>query len=252
MPSAAHALPYWRSRRCSLCAPQIAATLRRHAPRPEPAACRIPARSAVRRRRPERRRRAVRRPVRAARAAERLAGGARADACAGARARPDRRHRDSGRPADGHAHAARHRPSGGPARRYRRASPHGRHHAPPAHVLTAAPVAINARAAMRRELGGVERWARELSELLPLQRPDRYRVIRPPAALAHRAGHVWEQLVLPAAARGTEALLSPANLAPLAGRRNVVVIHDSAPFQGPSWYRRAYGVWHRALVPRIA
>ena len=77
-------------------------------------------------------------------------------------------------------------------------------------------------------------------------------MIRPPAALAHRAGHVWEQLVLPAAARGAELLLSPANVAPLAARGNVVVIHDSAPFQDPSWYGRTYRTWHRALLPRVA
>ena len=105
---------------------------------------------------------------------------------------------------------------------------------------------------MRREIGGVERWARELSRLLPRHDPERYRVIRPPAALAHRAGHAWEQLVLPAAARGAELLLSPANVAPLAARGNVVVIHDTAPFQDPSWYGRAYGTWHRELLPRIA
>jgi glycosyltransferase involved in cell wall biosynthesis len=77
-------------------------------------------------------------------------------------------------------------------------------------------------------------------------------VIRPPSALAHRAGHAWEQLVLPAAARGAELLLSPANIAPLAAQGNVVVIHDSAPFQDPSWFGRAYGAWHRSLLPRIA
>jgi glycosyltransferase involved in cell wall biosynthesis len=105
---------------------------------------------------------------------------------------------------------------------------------------------------VRREIGGVERWARELSRLLPQHDPERYRVIRTPAALAHRAGHAWEQLVLPAAARGAELLLSPANVAPLAARGNVVVIHDSAPFRDPSWYGRAYGAWHRALLPRVA
>ena len=98
----------------------------------------------------------------------------------------------------------------------------------------------------------MERWARELATLLPELRPGHYRVIRPPEALAHRAGHAWEQLALPLAARGARLILSPANLAPLAGRRNVVVIHDSAPFRDPSWYGRAYGAWHRALVPRIA
>ena len=98
----------------------------------------------------------------------------------------------------------------------------------------------------------MERWARELSRLLPEHNPERYRVVRPPVALAHRAGHAWEQLALPAAARGAELLLSPANIAPLVERSNVVVIHDCAPFRHPSWYGRAYGAWHRALLPRIA
>jgi glycosyltransferase involved in cell wall biosynthesis len=105
---------------------------------------------------------------------------------------------------------------------------------------------------VRREIGGVERWARELSEQLPRLRPERYSVVRPPAVLAHRAGQAWEQLVLPLAARRAELLLSPANLAPLAGRGNVVVIHDSAPLREPGWYRPVYAAWHRALVPRIA
>jgi glycosyltransferase involved in cell wall biosynthesis len=98
----------------------------------------------------------------------------------------------------------------------------------------------------------VERWARELSVLLPALQPGRYAVIRPPRALAHRAGHAWEQLVLPVTVRRAELLLSPANLAPLAHPRNAVVIHDAAPFHDPSWYGRAYGAWHRAALPRIA
>jgi len=98
----------------------------------------------------------------------------------------------------------------------------------------------------------VERWARELEVLLPALRPDRYAVIRPPAGLAHRTGQVWEQLVLPVKARAARLLLSPANLAPLAHPANVVVIHDAAPFREPRWYGRAYGAWHRALIPRLA
>ena len=92
-----------------------------------------------------------------------------------------------------------------------------------------APVAINARAAARREVGGVERVAGALARELPRLRPGRYRVVRPPAALAHRAGHAWEQALLPFAARGAELILSPANLAPALSRRNVVMIHDLAP-----------------------
>jgi glycosyltransferase involved in cell wall biosynthesis len=117
-----------------------------------------------------------------------------------------------------------------------------------------APVLIDARAAARAELGGVERWARELSMRLPALDPQRYAVARPPGALAHRAGHAWEQLVLPAsrAARGARAILCPANLAPLAGLRNVVVVHDVAPLREPSWYSALYVRWQRIVLPRIA
>ena len=117
--------------------------------------------------------------------------------------------------------------------------------------MTRAGVAINARAAVRRQIGGVERVARELSAWLPRIAPGRYRVLAPRPALAHRRGQAWEQLVLPARARDCELILGPANLAPVAGRRNVVMIHDVAPFAG-DWYRSLYGRWHRAALPRIA
>jgi glycosyltransferase involved in cell wall biosynthesis len=115
-------------------------------------------------------------------------------------------------------------------------------------------IAIDARAAVRPELGGVERWARELSARLPALRPGGYAVLRPPGAFAHRAGHAWEQAVLPArAARlGAAALLCPANLAPVAFPRTVVVLHDAAPLRHPGWYSRAYGAWQRRLLPLLA
>jgi glycosyltransferase involved in cell wall biosynthesis len=118
----------------------------------------------------------------------------------------------------------------------------------------AAPVLIDARAAAREELGGVERWARELSVRLPELDPERYAVARPPAAFAHRAGHAWEQLALPAsgAARGARAILCPANRAPLASRKTVVVVHDVAPLREPAWYSDLYVRWQRTVLPRIA
>jgi glycosyltransferase involved in cell wall biosynthesis len=111
-------------------------------------------------------------------------------------------------------------------------------------------IALNARAAARPELGGVERWARELAVRLPA--PGQYEVIRPPAALSHRAGHAWEQLVLPARARKARLLLNPANLAPLAFPRNAVVIHDAAALRHPQWYSPLYGRWQRGVLPAIA
>jgi glycosyltransferase involved in cell wall biosynthesis len=111
-------------------------------------------------------------------------------------------------------------------------------------------IAIDARAAARPELGGVERWARELAARLPALRPGAYTVLRPPRALAHRAGHAWEQLALPLRARGV--LLCPANLAPLAHPRTVVVIHDAAPLRHAGWYSTAYVRWQRLVLPAVA
>jgi glycosyltransferase involved in cell wall biosynthesis len=113
-------------------------------------------------------------------------------------------------------------------------------------------VAIDARAAVRAETGGVERVAREMAVRLPALRPDRYVVVRPRPRLAHRAGHAWEQAALPLLARRAELLYCPANLAPLASRRNAVLIHDVAALAHPEWYGRTYVAWQRAVLPRIA
>jgi glycosyltransferase involved in cell wall biosynthesis len=111
-------------------------------------------------------------------------------------------------------------------------------------------VVINARAAVRAEIGGVERYARELVRTLPRVNPERYRVMHPPQMLAHRAGHLWEQGLLPLMPGAL--LYSPANLAPVASRRNVVVIHDAAPFRHPEAFSRAYLAYQRRMLPAIA
>src|SRR6202008_2095454 len=102
--------------------------------------------------------------------------------------------------------------------------------------------AIDARAAARPELGGVERWARELCARLP------YTVHRPPALLSHAAGHAWEQALLPVLSARAPALLCPANLAPVAARNVVVVIHDAASLRHPGWYSGLYAAWQRRAL----
>jgi glycosyltransferase involved in cell wall biosynthesis len=113
---------------------------------------------------------------------------------------------------------------------------------------------VNARAAARRQLSGVERWAVELAERLPAVRPGEYAVARPPAALAYRAGQAWEQVALPLRARrlGAPLILSPANLAPLAWPGNVVVIHDAVALAHPEWFTAGYAAWHRRMLPLVA
>src|SRR5215216_5615859 len=116
------------------------------------------------------------------------------------------------------------------------------------------PIVVNARAAARPQITGVERWTREMARRLPELDPERYVVMRPPAALAKRPGQAWEQALLPAAAARMRAALvySPANLAPLAWPRNVVQIHDAVALRHPEWYSRAYVRWQRLVMPRIA
>lgn len=113
-------------------------------------------------------------------------------------------------------------------------------------------VAIDARAAIRAEIGGVERFARELALRLPALRPERYHVIRPPRALAHRAGHAWEQTVLPLQAAGAVLIVCPANLAPVISHRTVVVLHDAAALRHPEMYSRPYVAYQRRVLPMIA
>jgi glycosyltransferase involved in cell wall biosynthesis len=109
---------------------------------------------------------------------------------------------------------------------------------------------IDARAAVRREVGGVERVAREMVARLPELEPARYRLAVPPAPLAHKLGHAWEQAVLPAL--GGRIVYCPATLAPLASKRNVVCIHDAAAVRHPEWYSRAFAAYHRHVLPLLA
>ncbi len=78
--------------------------------------------------------------------------------------------------------------------------------------------------------------------------PDRYVTAAPPANARTRGrAQAWEQLTLPAQAARIRAglVFSPANLAPLAWPRNVLVMHDAAVLREPAGYSRAYRTWHR-------
>ena len=111
-------------------------------------------------------------------------------------------------------------------------------------------VLINARVAKRATITGVERWTLEVTPRLRALAPGRYPVAHPPPVASSRTlGHAWEQLVLPAAAlhRRARLIFSPANLAPVAWPRNVVLIHDAAPFRMPDAYSRGYLAVHHRL-----
>ena len=44
----------------------------------------------------------------------------------------------------------------------------------------------------------------------------------------------------------------PANLGPVTGPGNVVLLHDVAALRHPDWYSRTYAAWQRRIVPLVA
>ena len=55
--------------------------------------------------------------------------------------------------------------------------------------------------------------------------------------------------MLPATARRASIIYCPANLAPAASRRTVVVIHDLAALRHPEWYSPPYASYQRRIIP---
>src|SRR3954447_12385181 len=88
---------------------------------------------------------------------------------------------------------------------------------------------------------------------LPALRQGASAVLSPRPRLVHRAGHLWEQGVLPLRVARLRAplLLCPANLAPAASRRTVLVLHDAAALRHPEWYSPLYAAWQRRLLPLL-
>ncbi len=114
----------------------------------------------------------------------------------------------------------------------------------------AGPIVLNCRVAARPTISGVERWTLEVSQRLRALDPERYVVAAPPPwAHSGPVGHAWEQFALPALAARHRAsvIFSPANLAPVAWPRNVIVVHDAAVLRQPGAYSRAYRAWHRGI-----
>ncbi|MBY0337434.1 MAG: glycosyltransferase family 4 protein [Acetobacteraceae bacterium] len=113
-------------------------------------------------------------------------------------------------------------------------------------------------------LTGVQRFATEVTRALDAARAP-VTLLAPPGAagldrfphlaprvVGRRSGQAWEQFDLPRAARG-QFLINLGNTGPvLAGRRQIVVIHDAGVFDTPESYGRAFRLWYRTLHRRLA
>lgn len=60
----------------------------------------------------------------------------------------------------------------------------------------------------------------------------------------------WEQIELPWLSRG-DLLVSLCNLAPLAKRRSIAMIHDAQTFRSPQSYSRAFAAYYQFALPTI-
>jgi glycosyltransferase involved in cell wall biosynthesis len=107
-------------------------------------------------------------------------------------------------------------------------------------------IAVNARFHVHRKTG-MQRYAHEVSSRLS----DHLREIRPGYALKGPAGHLWEQVCLPASV-GSSLLWSPNNTGPVFVHHQVCTIHDIIPIDRPEWFSRSFVSWYKYLLPALA
>ena len=107
------------------------------------------------------------------------------------------------------------------------------------------PIAVNARYRAHR-LTGMQRYAMEITSRFS----DLADTVFPAKPLTGMAGHLWEQVYLPAAVRG-RLLWSPNNTGPLATHRQVCTVHDLIPLDNPEWFSSRFSSWYRWLMPRL-
>jgi glycosyltransferase involved in cell wall biosynthesis len=108
------------------------------------------------------------------------------------------------------------------------------------------PIAVNARFYAHRPTG-MQRYAMEIASRFG----DLADTVRPAVPLTGMAGHFWEQVRLPPAARG-RVLWSPNNTGPIATYRQVCTFHDLIPLDNPEWFSPRFSAWYGWLMPRLA
>ncbi len=124
-------------------------------------------------------------------------------------------------------------------------------------------VFINARFLTQR-LTGTQRWAMgltgEVTQLtqdvelvapggLPTGKMENTKISRH----GRLAGHLWEQMELPACLkkRGSPLLVNLCNSAPLGYSPQIVTVLDLSFLRNPRWFSRGFYMYYRFLIPRI-
>ena len=116
---------------------------------------------------------------------------------------------------------------------------------------------------------GVQRYAIALSRELKKRNPS-IEFVSPPGVLEPRlakelgvkivgskGGHYWEQFSLRRYLKrnGNPICLSLSGLGPVLYNRNIITIHDMAPYHQPNWFSKKYSYWYKIayklLVNRV-
>lgn len=123
---------------------------------------------------------------------------------------------------------------------------------------------------LSQALTGVQRYAHELFTALDrlitsgqisnaqftvlappnMQRLPKWKSIRV-RQVGKQTGHIWEQIELPRFAGG-HLLFTPSGGAPVLYNRNIITIHDAAPFSTPNAYSRGYRTYYKTLQRLLA
>lgn len=115
-------------------------------------------------------------------------------------------------------------------------------------------VAINGRYTFKSQ-SGMNSWSAQVSD--ELSRLDstviQYRIIVPSKIFRNGIlGHLWEQVIFPLRALGTDYIFCPSNFGPILSRKTVVVIHDIIPISHPELFSRFYANCAKYLTYIIA
>lgn len=122
-------------------------------------------------------------------------------------------------------------------------------------MSTVPPIFVNGRF-LTQPMTGVQRVASEMTAALRTRYGGRLSILGPARGMApdmanatsvgHNTGQFWEQIDLPRHARNG-ILLNLGNTAPLAHRRQLVMIHDAGIFATPEAYSAKFRAWYRLL-----
>ena len=104
-----------------------------------------------------------------------------------------------------------------------------------------------------RVLGGHTTGVQRYLESILAECSGEYKTVQPMFSMLNNgiAGHLWEQVMLPAQLCSGDLLWSPSNTGPLAVRRQVVTLHDVVPFDHPEWLNPRFVSWYKYLQPKL-